>query len=380
MRVLHVVPSLSPEWGGPVSVLRLMLPALVNEGVESTILTTKGFRTGQPEAIAGFEYTAYPTSLPAFLWTGLSLPLSREIHKKVSEFDVVHIHELWHYPHFAAARACIKANIPYVITPHGALEPWSVEHKGTKKKIYMSLVQRRLLKKAAKIQALTSAEESYVAAIAPGAATSVIPNGLDLSITDSGSLDQVPPAIQSFLSKYRVITFLSRLHRIKGIEPLVEGFLKASKNIPDAALLFVGPDEDDFTPWITARAKEEGLSDRVMIAGAINGEERFEILRRSWAFALTSYSEGFSMSVLEALACSTPVIISPTCYFPEAIEAGAGLLTEPNAASVATAITEILSNKSDRNAMGTAGRQLIESRYTIQHAARLLAATYEELI
>jgi glycosyltransferase involved in cell wall biosynthesis len=158
---------------------------------------------------------------------------------------------------------------------------------------------------------------------------------------------------------------MGRLHRKKGIEPLLEGFLKASKNSPDAALLFVGPDEDDYALRINARAKDAGMSQRVMVTGAINGAERFEILRRSNAFALTSYSEGFSMAVLEALACSTPVIISPACYFPEAIEAGAGLLTNPQSDDVASAITEILADENKRNLMRN---------------AKLIAKTYAELL
>jgi glycosyltransferase involved in cell wall biosynthesis len=102
-------------------------------------------------------------------------------------------------------------------------------------------------------------------------------------------------------------------------------------------------------------------------------------LRRSSAFALTSYSEGFSMAVLEALASRTPVIISPACYFPEAIEGGAGILTNPKPESVANAISEVMSNDAKREAMGEAGRKLIESRYTISNVARQLADTYRTL-
>lgn len=356
-----------------------MLPALNQEGIHSEILTTQGRRTGEPEGIDGISHTAYSTSIPSYLWTGFSFKLARSIERTVSQFDVVHIHELWHYPHFAAARAAIKVKVPYMITPHGALEPWAVEHKGLKKRLYMSAVQRRYLNRASTVQALTSAEASQVTTIAPAAGTSVIPNGLDLSTTDGGSWQQLSSAMQNYLSSHQVITFMGRLHQKKGIEPLVEGFLKISKDFPEAALLFVGTDEGNFEPWINSRAKESGLADRVMVAGGINGDERFEILRRSSAFALTSYSEGFSMAVLEALASRTPVIISPACYFPEAIEAGAGVLTDPEPNSVANAITEVLDSDEKRNRMGETGRNLIETRYTISNVARQLADTYKSL-
>jgi glycosyltransferase involved in cell wall biosynthesis len=356
-----------------------MLPALNDEGIHSEILTTQGPRTGQPEAIDGVNLTAYTTSVPAFLWTGFSFKLARSIQSTVRQFDAVHIHELWHYPHFAAARAAITAEVPYLITPHGALEPWAVDHKGLKKHIYMSAVQRRYLNRASTVQALTNAEASQVSAIAPAASPTVIPNGLDLRATDSGSWQQLSSAVQEFLTSHRVITFMGRLHQKKGIEPLVEGFLKISKDIPDIALLFVGPDEGEFTSSIKSQAGESGVAKRVMVAGAINGDERFEILRRSSAFALTSYSEGFSMAVLEALASRIPVIISPACYFPEAIDAGAGILTEPEPESIANALTEVLSSDAKRELMGDAGRNLIESRYTISNVARQLANTYRTL-
>jgi len=357
-----------------------MLPALANEGVESKILTTSGGLAGEPKKIEGIEHTAYSNSFLARLWTGLSFPLTRAMGATVRQFDVVHIHELWNYPHFAAARACIKADIPYVLSPHGELEPWALAHKGLKKRLYMSAIQRRYLNKAARIQALTEAEAALVKLTATEATTSVIPNGLDIDTIDAPPTQQVPQSIQHFLNNYQVITFMGRLHEGKGIEPLLEGFIEACKKSPSAALLFVGPDEDNYASSIESRARDAGLSDRVMVAGSINGTERFEILRQSSAFALMSYSEGFSMAILEALTCSTPIIISPACHFPEAIDAGAGVLAEPEAKPVSKAISKLLGDQELCNSMGAAGRRLIEERYTIQRVARLMAKTYADVI
>ncbi len=379
MRVLHVLPSLSPHWGGPVSLLQLLLPALREKGVESEILTVEGSRSGTPLPIKGFELTAFRSSPFARLWAGHSFALSKAIDAKVRQFDVVHIHELWNYPHFAAARSAAKSDIPYVITPHGELDPWAYAHKRFKKRLYMSAIQRRLLTRATVVQALTTAESNQIATVADGAKTTTIPNGLDLRTIDESAEGELSPAISQFLEKYKAITFMGRLHQKKGIEPLIDGFIKVAAKSNDVGLLFVGPDEGGYTAQLNASARASGLSERVLVAGPINGSERFEVLKRSQAFALTSYSEGFSMAVLESMACSTPVIITPACHFPEAIDAGAGVLTNPQAEDVEMAINQLIADDGTRDSMGASGRKLIEDKFTIQSTSALMSNMYDRI-
>jgi glycosyltransferase involved in cell wall biosynthesis len=359
--------------------LQLLLPALREYGVESEILTATGSRSGTPLPIKGFELTAFQSSPFARIWAGHSFALPKAIDAKVRQFDVVHIHELWNYPHFAAARSAAKSDIPYVITPHGELDPWAYAHKGFKKRLYMSAIQRRLLSRAAVVQALTTAESDQIATVAADANTTTIPNGLDLSTIDESPKSELSPAVSKFLERYKVITFMGRLHQKKGIEPLIDGFIKAAAKSNDVGLLLVGPDEGGYTAQLNASARAAGLSERVLVAGAINGSERFEVLRRSQAFALTSYSEGFSMAVLESMACSTPVIISPACHFPEAIDAGAGVLTNPHAGDVELAINRVIADDGTRESMGSAGRGLIENRFTIQSTSALMSDMYDRL-
>ena len=122
------------------------------------------------------------------------------------------------------------------------------------------------------------------------------------------------------------------------------------------------------------------LADRVTTLGHVVGDDA----RRAWgaadAFVLPSYSEGFSMAILEALACRLPTLITTACHFPELAEAGGGLVVEPNAEGVTAGLRDLLERSpSERAELGRRGRLLVESRYTWDRQAERLAEVYRWL-
>ncbi len=186
MRVLHVVPSLAPEWGGPAFVVKDLTKALVQKGIDVTVFTTaeRGAweRILQPE---GVEIHTFEQDFLFGIWRAHSFRLVRSLHRKMREFDLVHIHGLWHYPHFAAYRAARRAGEPYIVTVHGALEPWALGYKRFKKKLYAALIQRRILNEAAAIHAITQEEVRYIQAFGVDNHIVVIPNGIEPGISES---------------------------------------------------------------------------------------------------------------------------------------------------------------------------------------------------
>ena len=123
-----------------------------------------------------------------------------------------------------------------------------------------------------------------------------------------------------------------------------------------------------------------GVIDRTIFTGMLTGKDKLAALSSADIFVLPSYSEGFSIAVLEAMAARLPVVISEGCNFPEVSEHDAGFVVEANEKPVAEAISALLSNSDLRARMGENGRKLVSERYTWQAAASKIADLYRTLV
>src|SRR3954454_17620671 len=121
MRVLHVIPSVSERSGGPAAAIVPMCRALQAEGVDVLLATTShGLRQICTDEVA--DYKGVPARLfPAQVGASFkySRPLTTWLKTRVRDFDVVHIHAVFNHASVAAASACRKAGVPYVVRPLG---------------------------------------------------------------------------------------------------------------------------------------------------------------------------------------------------------------------------------------------------------------------
>jgi glycosyltransferase involved in cell wall biosynthesis len=114
--------------------------------------------------------------------------------------------------------------------------------------------------------------------------------------------------------------------------------------------------------------------------GHIDGERARQVWGAADGFILPSYSEGFSMAVLEALACRLPVVITTACHFPELAAADGGIVVEPTVGGVTCGLHELLDRSaSERAVLGKNGRALVERDYTWSQQGRRLANVYRWL-
>ena len=186
-RVLHVISNLHAESGGPTQVVLGLTQALEAKGIETVIMTTTHEDRGENNA----RLRLFKQKTGAKWWPGYSPDLARAIEKTIDSFDLVHIHELWNFPHFAAYRAAKRAKKPYVLTVHGGLEPWALHYKSFKKKIYSLIIQRRILKEAGAIHAITNEEVKNIRAFCGHNHIISVPNGIDVEECDVAADDAV---------------------------------------------------------------------------------------------------------------------------------------------------------------------------------------------
>lgn len=283
-------------------------------------------------------------------------------------YDTVHLHSVFLWPTFAAARAAAKHGIPYVVSPRGMLVPELIARKSSvAKRLWIRMVERRTFANAASVHFTAQVEWDDARRIGiPLPDSIVVPNGIDLPPADA------TPRLPDTL------LFLGRINWKKGLEFLLD----AVKDVPGVKVVIAGNDEEALTPKLRAQAERNGIADRVDFRGPVSGAAKEELLRTSTALMLPSLSENFGNVVLEAMAVEMPVIVTPEVGLAADVESGgAGIVTSNVPDALAAAIRRLLSDSGARTAMGKRGRELVQSRFTWdrvaadmeQHYARIAA-------
>lgn len=381
MKILHITASMSSEWGGPTKVVAELTEKLVEKGIEITIFSP--FRQGEELKVVkpkGVKLRLFHQSFIDKLWTSYSLELQRAIQKEVNNFDIIHIHEIWHYPHYIAYRAAKKAGKPYVITIHGALDPWCLNYKSFKKKIYSLLIQKRILKESNVIHAITNEEVRQIENFISNKKITMIPNGINPEdFTNLPFRKELEKLYPKLIGK-KVLFFLGRIHPKKGLDLLVKVFGIITRERDDVRLLIAGPDSDGYEAKVKQILEKERTLDKVIFTGMLKDQNKLVALGGADIFILPSYSEGFSMAILEAMISKLPVIITSQCNFPEVDEYKAGIVIEPDSKQFVEALNTLLSNSKLCKKTGENGRKLVLEKFTWNKIADKMIQVYAEII
>ncbi len=246
------------------------------------------------------------------------------------------------------------------------------------KKIVFAMGWRRMFRESLFIHTLNGDEDKYVKAFGFGAPTEIIPNGVYPEVL-------LPVNPNPFFKKYPAlknkpyILFLSRLHRQKGIVRLLDGFERFAKNYPDVQLVLAGPDYGEL-PIIKETLQKMKAAHCVHLTGPIYGDEKVGALHGASCFALTSLNEGFSVAILEALACGLPVIISEQCYFPEVQINEAGFISLLDPISISKALTQILADSTQHALCSENAKHMINEHYLWSNLGLQIVNLYETYI
>ncbi len=363
-RWLHLCNGLDTRRdGGMVPSILGMTGALASQGERVSIVTPTPCNLGSTPIPEGIEL----------------VDTEADIEGAVRHADVLHLHGLWQGHTRRGAPAARRRGIPYLIAAHGMAEPWALRHKAIRKKVYTALVEGKNLRRAACLHALSRPEVGHLRALAPRAPIALVPNGVDLA-----PFDDLPPRAALELERPElrgkfVLLFFGRLHVKKGLDLLSRAFAAIARDWPELHLVLAGTDDGAWTPFHDSIAAR-GLTGRVSYLGHVAGEAARRVWGAADAFILPSYSEGFSMAILEALAARLPVIATTACHFPELASREAAIVVEPQAADVLAALRALHERSADdRRGMALRGRQLVEGHYSWQRQGSRLAEVYRWL-
>ena len=383
MRILHVIPSISERSGGPAHAIFPMCRALLKRGFDIAIATTNDGVTNGARANGygpngnshkGVQTYIFPITLNhSFKY---SRSLANWLTLNVRQYDAVHIHAVFNHACVAAARACQKQQIPYVVRPLGTLDPWSMQQSPLRKKVFWQLVGRQMLNRASVVhytaQAELRATESYLN-LNRGL---VIPLGVEVDQTTSETVPLEP--IIGDAASHPYVLVLSRLHEKKGLDVLIEAFLNLTNtsDLSDWRLIIAGEGEQAYISrlkQIVARRKAKGM---VTFVGWLSGSQKQAVLDHASLLALPSFQENFGLCVVEALASGVPVLVSPQVNLAEEINgAAAGWVSEVDVSALEGRLAESLGNEDERLRRSTAGRQFAQ-QFSWNKAAESLEQLY----
>jgi glycosyltransferase involved in cell wall biosynthesis len=377
VRVLHVIPSIAPRYGGPSVAIEGMAAGLASLGFDVTVATTDAdgagrldVPTSQPVLRDKVTYRFFHRSLPGE-WK-YSRPLGHWIRDNVKGFEIVHVHGMFIYTTIPSCRGARAARVPYIIRPLGTLDPWSMRRHRWKKRPYYRLIEHAHLAKAAAVHCTSKAEGAAVAELGFPSLVSVVPLGVE-----------IPEATQHTRSDSSTVSviFLSRLDPKKGLPILIDAMSLVRSQNPHVRLIVVGSGESTYRRAMEAHCHDRGLSDIVHFKGHLSGTAKLEALRSADIFVLPSYQENFGIAVVEAMAAELPVVVSPQVGIAEEIQThGAGLVSIIKAEMLAAAIQKLVDNGSLRRQMGAAGRRLVQERYSWPAVCSELVELYQRAI
>lgn len=379
IRVAHITPSLGAKAGGIPSVIRGLVQESSRSGIDCLIAAVRDREYHQGETISGVKTILGESMGPDSL--GFSTNLTRYLTQEMTHDTVIHSHGLWMHPGVVARNVSRLSGVPLMITPHGMLEPWALENSKWKKRIAGWLFENKNLRSAGCIHASSTAEARNVRNYGLRNPVAVIPNGID-----PAGYSHLPPyvAIEEdypLLKGKRRVLFLARIHPKKGLPHLLKAWKGLQPNFKDWALLIAGKDELGHEAEMKILASELGLGESVFFVGPLYGTAKLKCLAGSDVFVLPSFSEGFSMAVLEAAACALPIVLTPQCNFPELIAADGAVEVQPTAESCEIGLRRVLSlSDAEREAMGSRGRGLVETHYNWRAVATKMAAVYAWLL
>lgn len=303
----------------------------------------------------------------------------RELITRLRAFDpdLLHVHGLWMYPSLAAVRWS-SGSRPYLISPHGMLDPWAVRNAAWKKRLAALLYENVHLRRATCLHALCDSERDAIRAYGLKNPVCVIPNGVDLPAAPSG----IRPDWEDTLpSGAKVLLYLGRIHPKKGLVELLHGWNQAtqSKALPDEWFLVIaGWDQNNHEAQLHTLARELGILDRIRFVGPQFDAAKQASYERAQAFVLPSHSEGLPMTVLEAWSHALPVLMTPQCNLPVGFERGAALKTTTDPAEIARCLGELGAMTGDeRRLMGTRGWDLAASDFSWNTVAKQMRQVYE---
>lgn len=366
LRVLRISTDTYPDIvGGGALHAHDMSRMQADAGHEILLLTSDHGDRSRPreEERAGYTVRRYREWTRPF-GNSITPGLLRDLPRLSGEFDVVHAHSHLYFSSNVAAAVARATDTPFVLTNHGLFSQTAPE---IVQRVFVPTVARFTFNSADRILCYTETDARRLEERGITAPISVIHNGIDCSMFRPRS----PESGQQIL-------FVGRLKEAKGVHWLVEAFGMLGDEFPDATLKIVG--EGPLRPELEQQCRDLGIGDRVTFAGHLENDELPDVYSESAVFALPSLAEGLPRTVLEALACETPVVTSELPQLEPLVDGVGRRVPKRSPDELGEAIATLLRDETKRAEMGERGRKRVVENYSWEETVRETTGQYYRVL
>ena len=357
MKVIHYIASIDKSGGGTTEYMRLLSKVFRNE-------TSLSIATGiskNPIIIEGVPVKFFNNNI--LRWFSLIKEFRTFLQNEKP--DIVHINGIWSPQNWGFQKVAQELNIKVVMSPHGMLEPWIVQHNPLKKKVALFLFQNKAIKKANHIHATAQMEKDSIRKLGFLNKITIIPNGIDLS------------EIKGTKEHYGThkMVFLSRIHPKKGIEILLEAWRNCDTK--GWTLEIAGNGDATYIANLSQSAQD---LNNVHFVGAVYQEAKWNFLRSADVMVLPTYSENFGIVVAEALAVGVPVITTTGTPWQDLENYNCGWWIDLSVMNLKSTLIKVFNTPIySLEKMGINGQKLVKDKYDIKAIGKNMVELYNKM-
>ncbi|PWJ56726.1 glycosyltransferase involved in cell wall biosynthesis [Dyadobacter jejuensis] len=379
MRILNIC---AYTWaiGGPARIIYDHTLEVLKQGHQVDILSPMTEGEKMYPVPEGAKLIACTRTTPiSSVYREFSVPMYRYLKAHIQDYDVIHMHGIWHFGSLAPFLIPNKAI--KVITIHGLLDKWALAHHQWKKDLVTFLYQKSILAKADLIQINNTDEEQDVIRYLGERPKNlkIIPNGMKLEEYQNLPQKGAFRKRHGLGADQKVLLFMGRLNVKKGLDLLLPAFLKIHQQVPEATLILAGPD-DGYEKTTREFISQHQLEGKVKLVGMLTDTLKKEALADADLFLLPSYSEGFSIAVLEAMTSGVPALVSDRVGFGDYIARHqAAYLCKLEPDDIAKGMLKILQDSDYAQNLAKRAQKMVEDNFDIRVIANQLLAEYKKV-
>lgn len=370
MNIHHVIPSIDETTGGPARSVTQLITGLAQVDSGDTFVLHSG-RTPNP-VIENFEFPN--ASINWYKYGALGRLKHFSAVSTNGQPQIMHGHGLWQMPVHQMAKQARRLQIPYLISPRGMLEPWSLKQSPLKKQMALLWYQSADLKNARILHATAQMEAEQLRRLGFKNPIAIIPNGIDIKV--------YPLKSHVSVTDKKTLLFLSRLHPKKGIEVLIEAWSEVQANLKASWQVdIIGNGDAAYINALKQQIANKGLAEQIKIHPPRYGADKIAAYQNAALFVLPTYSENFGIVVAEALAGGTPVITTNGTPWQQLDAMGCGWCIPTGKEALVKALeTALQLPDSILNEMGVKGHRWMTSNYSMTAVAKNMHQLYHWML
>lgn len=369
MKIVQIIPSLDPRYGGPSVSVPNLAAGLAAVGHDVQLFST-GPAVSLPATHARLQVEFFAPGWPAAICASPSL----QARLNVCGADLYHSHGLWLRPLHYANRAARRNRKPHIISPRGMMSGWAWRHRAWRKKLVRAFVHPRAFESAAGWHATSTEEADDIRALGFKQPICVAPNG-----TAAPTATEIAEARTYWretcpdVARRPTAVFYSRFHRKKRVLELIDLWLEHAPS--DWVLLMVGLADDYTSSQLETYIMRSSGSGRIHV---FEGDGRPPPYAVASVFLLPSWNENFGLAIAEAMAHGLPVVVTDSTPWSgvNAICAGWCVPWEQFAPTVLVALAE---GPAALAARGEIARRYVLTDFSWEKSAARLDAFYREI-